>query len=151
MQRRQSLPSGPSPQVSEGVAKTDIPKKDSDRKVFTGTGYSGFDWANLPIDAPQSLRRISSEELALHATAGDAWLAIQGRVYNVTQYVAFHPGGKYQILRGRGKDATELFMKAHPWINPESLLKRVWLGFLVKSALPPASTSSTTTTEDTIQ
>lgn len=146
MQRRQSLPSGgPSPPVA-AVANGDETK--GRNKVFTGTGYSGFDWGNLPIEPPQSLRRISTEELALHSTEDDVWLAVQGRVYNVTQYVAFHPGGKYQIMRGRGKDATELFMKAHPWINPESLLKRVWLGFLVKTAVPPASSASPPSTDN---
>jgi predicted heme/steroid binding protein len=140
LQRRQSSPSAaPSPGLPS-LTQTVKPT----RKGFTGTGYSGFDWASLPLEPPSALRRITTEELALHSTEGDFWIAIQGRVYNVSQYVPFHPGGKYQILRGKGKDATELFMKAHPWINPESLLKRVWLGFLIRSSPAPPSNSSKT-------
>lgn len=34
---------------------------------------------------------------------------IQGIVYNVTRYVDFHPGGKSELMKGVGKDATKLF------------------------------------------
>ncbi len=50
------------------------------------------------------------EEVAKHATYDNAWLAIEGKVYDVTAYIAArqHPG-KGEILKGLGKDATELF------------------------------------------
>lgn len=34
-----------------------------------------------------------------------------GRVYNITPFLKFHPGGKAQLLRGAGIDCTELFDK----------------------------------------
>lgn len=47
-------------------------------------------------------------EVEKHATESDCWMAIEGRVYDVTDFVAQHPGGK-AILNGCGKDATTLF------------------------------------------
>lgn len=34
---------------------------------------------------------------------------VTGNVYNVTSYMEFHPGGEDELMRGVGKDATELF------------------------------------------
>lgn len=53
---------------------------------------------------------ISLTEIATHATKSDCWLAIEGKVYDVTPFIAAnkHPGGP-AILMGCGKDATSLF------------------------------------------
>jgi len=34
---------------------------------------------------------------------------VSGRVYNVTHYMDFHPGGVEELMLGVGKDATNLF------------------------------------------
>jgi len=49
-------------------------------------------------------------QIAEHATKDSCWLAIEGKVYDVTPFVAsgFHPG-KDAILEGCGRDATTLF------------------------------------------
>ena len=47
-------------------------------------------------------------QVAAHATADDCWLAISGKVYDVTDFIPGHPG-KDAILQGCGKDATTLF------------------------------------------
>ena len=39
----------------------------------------------------------------------DAWMAINGKVYNVTAYLPFHPGGEKEMMRGVGRDGTKLF------------------------------------------
>ncbi len=56
-------------------------------------------------EAPKSY---SISEVALHSSEADCWLAISGKVYNVTAMIPNHPGGK-AILQGCGKDATDLF------------------------------------------
>lgn len=55
-------------------------------------------------------KSISPEELRKHNTSKDCWLAVEGKVYDASQYIASqkHPGGE-MILQGCGKDATELF------------------------------------------
>ncbi len=48
------------------------------------------------------------EQLAMHNTDDDCWMAINGKVYDVTDYVDKHPGSD-SILEGCGREATELF------------------------------------------
>jgi cytochrome b involved in lipid metabolism len=49
-------------------------------------------------------------QIAEHSTKDSCWMSIEGKVYDVTPFIAggFHPG-KLAILLGCGKDATELF------------------------------------------
>lgn len=61
----------------------------------------------------------------------DAWTVYQGKVYNITPYVPFHPGGKGEILRGAGKDSVKLFMEVHPWVNWDGMLSECLVGILV--------------------
>jgi len=46
--------------------------------------------------------------VAMHNTQQDCWIVIDSKVYDVTDYVNSHPGGK-TIVQGCGQDATELF------------------------------------------
>jgi len=48
------------------------------------------------------------DEVAAHNNESSCWMAIDGKVYDVTDFIANHPGGK-AILNGCGKDATTLF------------------------------------------
>jgi len=48
------------------------------------------------------------EEVAVHDNKEDCWLVINDKVYEVTSFIAKHPGGE-AILQGCGKDATVLF------------------------------------------
>ena len=49
------------------------------------------------------------EEVRKHATQADAWIVVRGKVYDVTKYMAGHPGGPQWILDFLGKDATKAF------------------------------------------
>jgi cytochrome b involved in lipid metabolism len=53
-------------------------------------------------------RGISREELAQHTAAQSAWLSLNGTVYDVTNYIRHHPGGRL-ILQGCGKECSDLF------------------------------------------
>ncbi len=44
----------------------------------------------------------------MHPNKTDCWMAIEGKVYDVTSFIEKHPGGE-RILQGCGKDATSLF------------------------------------------
>jgi cytochrome b involved in lipid metabolism len=60
--------------------------------------------------AAQTPSAITVAEVALHATPADCWLAIDGRVFNINEYIklGIHPGGD-KILNGCGKDASVMF------------------------------------------
>ena len=38
-----------------------------------------------------------------------------GHVYNVSAYMDYHPGGGDELMRGAGKDATQLFDEVHEY------------------------------------
>ena len=56
------------------------------------------------------LRVVTQSELRGHSDRGDAWIAIRGKVYDITEYAKRHPGGSI-ILRSAGKDGTNQFGK----------------------------------------
>jgi cytochrome b involved in lipid metabolism len=48
-------------------------------------------------------------EVAKHRSPESCWLAVRGKVYDVTSFVQKHPGGVNAILRHGGEEATEHF------------------------------------------
>ena len=61
------------------------------------------------------VREISRQELRKHRKRKDAWMAINGAVYNVTDYMDYHPGGWDELLKGAGRDATDMFNEIHKY------------------------------------
>ncbi|WEW59644.1 cytochrome b5-like heme/steroid-binding-domain-containing protein [Emydomyces testavorans] len=125
---------------------TGKPQKSS-RQVILEPGHSPLDWAALTSDPrnnlrgkdlPPSLVRVAPSTLKLHngRKGYDAWTSYQGRVYNITPYLPFHPGGKGELLRGAGKDSEKLFMEVHPWVNWDAMLGECLVGILVSEHEP---------------
>ena len=56
-----------------------------------------------------NLPKVSPEELRKHDKEFDCWLAIHGIVYDVTDFVKFHPGGVKTLLEHCGGDVSEAF------------------------------------------
>ena len=56
-----------------------------------------------------SFRFDDGKDCANNGSHDDVWMAVRGKVYNVTPYLKYHPGGEEQLLRGAGMDATKLF------------------------------------------
>ena len=48
------------------------------------------------------------------------WTVIDGAVYDITNYISMHPGGKKNIIKGIGKDSTEMFHKSHHGLKIEN-------------------------------
>ena len=60
------------------------------------------------------------------------WTALRGKVYNLTAYLPFHPGGGSILLRlATGRDCTKLFDRYHSWVNADALLDSCLVGPLV--------------------
>jgi monoamine oxidase len=75
-------------------------------------------------------KKITLEEVKKHNKKNDAWLVINNKVYNVTNWIDKHPGGKI-IMKGVGKDATQLFLHyKHPNFVKESILPKYFIGDL---------------------
>lgn len=99
-------------------------------KVPLTQGHSALDWARLAGRGPAATPRgrVSQQDLRQHCTREDLWIVVNGRVYDVTEYADFHPGGVQALMEAAGQDATELFMEYHPWVNYDVLLQRFFVG-----------------------
>ncbi|KAJ8750617.1 hypothetical protein K2173_015791 [Erythroxylum novogranatense] len=64
--------------------------------------------------ADSSRKFISHDDLEKHNKAGDLWISIQGKVYNVTDWTKDHPGGQLPLLNLAGRDVTDAFVAYHP-------------------------------------
>jgi cytochrome b involved in lipid metabolism len=96
-------------------------------------GYSQVDWLkNKNKNGRKKVVPLSMEQVKQHNRKDDAWLVLRGKVYDVTEYIPFHPGGEAEICRAIGKDATKLFLAKHPWVNAEFLLSNCLVGYLVE-------------------
>lgn len=62
-----------------------------------------------PTPEPTPTSGFTASLVSAHNSANDCWLIISGRVYDVTQYVPFHPGGQNVIIDNCGTDSTILF------------------------------------------
>ena len=55
----------------------------------------------------------SMEEVRKHSTAESAWIVVDFKVYDCTQFLKAHPGGADSILLSAGTDCTEEFEAIH--------------------------------------
>nr|XP_019007451.1 uncharacterized protein I206_07709 [Kwoniella pini CBS 10737]OCF46232.1 hypothetical protein I206_07709 [Kwoniella pini CBS 10737] len=53
-------------------------------------------------------------EVGCHNLAHDAWVVVEGKVFDVTEFHKNHPGGSQIIVANAGRDVTELFKPVHP-------------------------------------
>lgn len=87
---------------------------------------------NVPLYLVRPPLRVDKELLQRHKTKDDCWCVIQGKVYCLTNYFDFHPGGVDILLKNcAGKDATVLFNKYHRWVSYDKLLENCFVGVYV--------------------
>ena len=55
------------------------------------------------------------QEVAQHSSERSAWIIIGKKVYDVTEWMHTHPGGKDVLLLSAGRDCTDLFSSYHPF------------------------------------
>ncbi|KAF4718309.1 hypothetical protein FOZ63_031835, partial [Perkinsus olseni] len=83
------------------------------------------------------------EEVAKHNTDTDCWVALNGQVLDVTDFLPEHPGGKLAIMTFAGKDASKEFNMIHPADVVEKYASDAILGPVVEaSAVAPAGASN---------
>lgn len=69
------------------------------------------------------------KEVSKHNKENDAWLIINGKVYDVTKWIPKHPGA-LSILKGIGKDATNLYYKTGHSKKADYYLNKLLIGEL---------------------
>ena len=74
---------------------------------------------------------ISLLQLALHNKKDDCWISLNGIVYDVTEFMNFHPGGDTVIMKYAGQDCTNQFRQTHSaFLNIEKRIGRYKKGLL---------------------
>lgn len=73
-------------------------------KVALKPGFSLVGWIRL-TNSGEDLTgfkgkrfSVSQQELAKHNKINDCWIAVRGKVYNITRYLDYHPGNVAQYL-----------------------------------------------------
>uniref|UniRef100_A0A0N5CB39 Cytochrome-b5 reductase n=1 Tax=Strongyloides papillosus TaxID=174720 RepID=A0A0N5CB39_STREA len=113
------------------LKKGDRTTKDGRNKVELKPGRSLNDWihkANARKNPFSEFNSVTLEELSKHNNLSDCWIVINGKVFDVTEYLEYHPGGISEIVNYGGKDATEAFIDIHAWINYNGFLKNYCVG-----------------------
>ena len=111
------------------------------RQVGVRKGFGLSDWNRLLQKSNdlaqlkgQGIRRIRMKEVMQHNKVHDGWIVLKRKVYNLSPYLPYHPGGEKILKAVLGKDATELFDKYHRWVNETPLIGKLLVGYLDTSA-----------------
>ncbi len=84
---------------------------------------------------------LTYEEISKHNTEKDCWIVVNGKAYDVTDFLDDHPGGPAVVLEAAGMDSTTPFLDAHPedimklTLGPAGLDKS-FIGMVDMSTMP---------------
>ncbi|TPX06913.1 uncharacterized protein E0L32_011137 [Thyridium curvatum] len=83
-------------------------------------------------------RMLSAQEVQKHNNPDDLWIAVDGNVYDMTEFTPDHPGGPEIILRHAGGDASAAYNEVHgPSLIKDHLPAAKHIGSIDASTLPP--------------
>ncbi|KAG9247555.1 hypothetical protein BJ878DRAFT_414666 [Calycina marina] len=113
------------------------------KKVLLTPGHSPLDWARVSSSPTANLRGLPPSTPFLRVPPSllkqmtgrkekDAWTVLGGKVYNMTPYLPYHPGGEPELMKAAGRDGTRLFGEVHPWVNYEGMMEGCLVGIAVE-------------------
>mmetsp|Transcript_76945 Transcript_76945/g.94410 ORF Transcript_76945/g.94410 Transcript_76945/m.94410 type:complete len:87 (+) Transcript_76945:42-302(+) len=81
------------------------------------------------------LKKITMKEVSKHNTKEDAWVVIDGMVYDVTEFIEEHPGGEGVLIAYAGTDCTEQFKQViHSQAATDIMKEDLLVGELIKQS-----------------
>lgn len=123
----------PPPAATAGSATS----QQGPRRKVPRKGFGLADWnrlvassRDLALRGGAPLRKIPMEEIRRHNSVHDGWIVLGGKVYFVSPYLAYHPGGETILKKVLGRDATTLFDKYHRWVNIDGLIGKLLIGYV---------------------
>lgn len=90
------------------------------------------------MNTPSVSEGVPLSEVMKHKTKNDCWVVINGQVYDLSNFIGFHPGGPNPILSFAGRDASKAWNLVHKpaWLQQPEYADRIeCLGTL--AAEPP--------------
>jgi len=97
---------------ASAVSQSTLPSVGSENELDSRSGTSSDDDAT-PKSQQTTLKGQSPHHVEQNVDP-NVWY-IHGNSYDLSQFVAKHPGGQLAILSGKGRDCTALFESYHPW------------------------------------
>lgn len=98
------------------LGQTTVGKKATTRQASQQSSYTGSTNSSSSTEPNSNTgnngsttKSFALSEVAQHSNSKDCWLAINGKVYDVTKYIYDHPGGASEIIDSCGTDATTAF------------------------------------------
>jgi cytochrome b involved in lipid metabolism len=85
---------------------------------------------NVQVSASSDKKYYTLAEVSAHGERSDCWLAINGSVYDASQYINSHPGGPAAIINYCGRDATSVFEGNHSPEKTGAIMERLKIGTL---------------------
>tara|TARA_Y100000389_G_C17457588_1_gene519234 strand:- start:120 stop:2033 length:1914 start_codon:yes stop_codon:yes gene_type:complete len=70
------------------------------------------------------------QDVENHNLQNDLWIIIENKVYDLTEFINFHPGGKNIILEKAGQDATYSFNQMGHSMYARNIMNRYFIGNL---------------------
>ncbi|KAI5779957.1 cytochrome b5-like heme/steroid binding domain-containing protein, partial [Peziza echinospora] len=83
-------------------------------------------------------QQFTAKELSIHNTKDDLYVAVDGKVLDVTKWQDQHPGGPDILLDYGGQDATDEFRKRHEANVLKAYAPGTVIGTLVPERIKPA-------------
>ena len=72
------------------------------------------------------------QDVVTHSTEQSCWTAVDGKVYDLTSFIANHPGGKANIMKICGVDGSAVFGNKHGGESrPKNTLDGLYIGPLI--------------------
>eukprot|EP01123_Difflugia_compressa_P008103 TRINITY_DN2327_c0_g1_i1.p1 TRINITY_DN2327_c0_g1~~TRINITY_DN2327_c0_g1_i1.p1 ORF type:complete len:156 (-),score=21.56 TRINITY_DN2327_c0_g1_i1:41-460(-) len=97
-----------------------------DRLVNAKRFYS---YTNIPV-FEDGKRIFTRNEVGLHNTETDGWVIVDDKVYNITTWISYHPGGRRVLVELLGKDATVEFKTQPHSHNARDQLELLHIGYV---------------------
>jgi len=108
--------------------------------LLAAVGLAVVAFAPPAAAAPKSY---TAAQVAKHSSASSCWTIVAKNVYDVTKYVAKHPGGAAVIKSMCGKDGSAMFRGEHAGQSaPTRTLARYRIGTLATSSTASSTSSS---------
>lgn len=99
--------------------------------LFLATSVKKVKSKPIIISKPKPIGPFSKIEVSKHNTAEDAWIIVDDKVYDITDFVPVHPGGD-SILNNVGGDSTVGFKGPQHPFNAWDVLNERYIGELIK-------------------
>jgi len=96
--------------------------------LLLGSGDQGEVVKERKVEA----RDVTATEVAAHNKEGDAWIIVEGKVYDVSEYIENHPGGEEALLKFAGKDASVAFRGPQHGTQVDDVIANYYLAELVQ-------------------